>query len=132
MRTPTVFEHKLVVQSADIDVMNHVNNVVYLRYAQEVAEAHWYAKGSERLRQQYVWVVLRHEIDYLNPSLLGHELMGTTWVEDPNGAKIVRNVELFNINLNKTTAKVKTTWCLLDASSLRPRRIEGEMIDLFL
>jgi acyl-CoA thioester hydrolase len=127
-----VFEYKLLVQSADIDAMNHVNNVVYLRYAQEVAEAHWQTKGSELLRQKYSWVVLRHEIDYFSPSLLGHNLVGSTWVDDPNGPKIVRNVELFNVNLNKITAKVRTTWCLLDATSLRPRRIEGEMIALFL
>lgn len=132
MRTPTVFEHKLIVQSADIDAMNHVNNVVYLRYAQDVAEAHWQAKGSDLLRQKFSWVVLRHEIDYLSPSLLGHELVGTTWVEEPTGPKIVRNVELFNLHLNKITAKVRSTWCLLDATSHRPRRIEGEMIALFL
>lgn len=132
MIAPTSFEHKLLVQGADIDAMNHVNNVVYLRYAQEVAEAHWYAKGSEALRQQFVWVVLRHEIDYLHPSLLGHELVGTTWVEAPSGPKIIRNVQLFNTTLGKITAKVRTTWCLLDAATLRPKRIEGEMIRLFL
>ena len=131
MSAPYKFEHKLVVQPADIDVMNHVNNVVYLRYAQEVAEAHWQTKGSDELRRRYSWVVLRHEIDYLIPSLIGHDLLGTTWLEEPAGPKIIRNVELLNVTLQKVTAKVRTTWCLLDAVSFRPRRIEGEMIDLF-
>lgn len=132
MRTPTVFEHNLVVQPADIDAMNHVNNVVYLRYAQEVAEAHWQTKGSELLQQKFSWVVLRHEIDYLRPTLLGHALVGTTWVEPPNGPKIVRNVEIFNVNLNKTTVKVRSTWCLLDAMTHRPKRIEEPMIQIFM
>lgn len=126
-----VFHRSIFVKQEDIDNMNHVNNVIYLRYAQEVAEAHWLAKGTEAMRKRFLWVVLRHEIDYLTPAALGHELLGKTWVDDPEGPKIVRNVELFNVTLNKVSARVKTTWCLLDATSLRPKRIEGEMIDFF-
>jgi acyl-CoA thioester hydrolase len=127
----SVFHHSILVKSEDIDNMNHVNNVVYLRYAQEVAEAHWFAKGTEEIRKRFLWVVLRHEIDYLTPAALGHEILGKTWVDDPKGPKIIRHVEFFNVTINKISARVKTTWCLLDATTLRPKRIEGEMIDFF-
>lgn len=130
-RMANLFEHLIVVSPDDLDNMNHVNNVIYLRYAQEVAEAHWLAKGTDDIRNRFSWVVLRHEIDYLTPAVLGHHILGKTWVEDPEGPKIVRNVELFNVTLNKLSARVKTTWCLLDSASLRPKRIEGEMIDFF-
>ena len=43
MSRPIVFEHKFVVSPSDIDQLGHVNNVVYLRYAQDAAVAHWHA-----------------------------------------------------------------------------------------
>ena len=35
------FSLPIAVQSTDIDALGHVNNVVYLRWMQEAAEAHW-------------------------------------------------------------------------------------------
>src|SRR5580765_5546109 len=35
------FSHSFRVQAADIDEQGHVNNVVYLRWIQDVAVAHW-------------------------------------------------------------------------------------------
>ncbi len=40
------FEMTVSVLPADIDEQNHVNNVVYLRWVQEVATAHWRAIAS--------------------------------------------------------------------------------------
>ena len=58
------FEIQLIVTAADIDELNHVSNVVYVRWVQEVAVAHWQALASEEAQRKVVWVVLRHEIDY--------------------------------------------------------------------
>lgn len=41
------FEVPLKIQSEDIDVLGHVNNVVYLRWVQEAAIAHWTAAATE-------------------------------------------------------------------------------------
>lgn len=125
------FVHKITVRSEDIDVLKHVNNVVYLRYAQEVAQEHWKYKTNEVVRDLFVWVVVRHEIDYLHPSFEGNELLGSTWLELPKGSSIVRNVSLFNNSLQKATANVKSTWCLLDAITLRPKRIDESVWRLF-
>ena len=46
--------------------MNHVNNVVYLQWVNDISEKHWNWLASPELRAKYFWVVLRHEIDYLN------------------------------------------------------------------
>ncbi len=40
MGQPAVFEHPFRVASDDIDLLGHVNNVVYLRYTQDAAFAH--------------------------------------------------------------------------------------------
>jgi acyl-CoA thioester hydrolase len=49
----------------------HVNNIVYLRWAQEMAIAHWRARASAEMLTSYVWVVVRHEVDYRAPLVLG-------------------------------------------------------------
>ena len=64
-----VFMHTIKVASGDIDDMNHVNNVVYLRWVQDAAAAHWDAIASEELKNKYAWVVLRHEIGLIGENL---------------------------------------------------------------
>jgi acyl-CoA thioesterase FadM len=60
------FSLTITVYKDDIDELGHVNNVVYVRWVQEVAAAHWDSLASSEIKQKYVWVVLRHEIDYLS------------------------------------------------------------------
>jgi acyl-CoA thioester hydrolase len=125
---PDKFSHSLKVSEQDIDILGHVNNVVYLRYVQEVATAHWHHAASEALQQKYLWVVLRHEIDYLRPAFLNEEIIGYTWVGEHQGAKFDRYVTLCHATTGKVLAEAKTTWCLLDAATLRPKRIDAEIL----
>ena len=74
------FEMILLVLPADIDEQNHVNNTVYLRWVQDVATAHWQSVASQEAQDNIVWVVLRHEIDYKAPAILGDEIVLRTWV----------------------------------------------------
>ena len=36
----------ITVEASDIDELGHVNNVVYLRWVQEIATAHWQAAAT--------------------------------------------------------------------------------------
>ena len=67
---PVVFELPLRMVEADIDTMGHVNNIVYLRWVQKVATAHWNAAATEQQKNDYAWVVLRHEIDLSAPRVV--------------------------------------------------------------
>jgi acyl-CoA thioester hydrolase len=127
-----VFQLKIVVQPEDIDDLNHVNNVVYLRYVQDVASAHWNNIAPEGFREKYSWVVLRHEIDYKNAAILGDEIIAETWVSSCEGFRSERNVELHHAKTGKLLAKAKTTWCLLNAGTKKPRKIEKDITDIFL
>ncbi|MBN8575964.1 MAG: acyl-CoA thioesterase [Cytophagales bacterium] len=122
---------RMVVAESDIDAMGHVNNVVYLRYVQEAAAAHWQAVATEAAKAAMLWVVLRHEIDYLAPAFAGEVLYATTWVGETTGVKSVRFVEIANAT-GKTIAKARTVWCMLDAATLKPKRIEPEMMEPFM
>lgn len=122
------FNLKIEVRSEDIDELGHVNNVVYLRWAQLVAEAHWKLFSTDEIRSKNIWVALRHEIDYLNPGFLGDEMIGHTWVSAVEGAKSIRHVEFYLGD--KCLAKAITFWCMLDATTLRPKRIGHDIKSL--
>jgi acyl-CoA thioester hydrolase len=61
------FEQSISVSPQDIDFFDHVNNGVYVRRVQEVSKAHWYSVAIDTQKETIGWVVVRHEIDYLNP-----------------------------------------------------------------
>ncbi|HEV8149859.1 MAG TPA: acyl-CoA thioesterase, partial [Gemmatimonadales bacterium] len=72
------FELSITVRPADIDALGHVNNVVYLRWMQQAATAHWEQAASPAIRAQVGWVVIRHEIDYKAPAFVGEQLLART------------------------------------------------------
>ncbi|WP_210464493.1 acyl-CoA thioesterase [Rufibacter roseolus] len=124
------FNIAIKVNEADIDALGHVNNVVYLRWVQEVSAAHWAHVAPGHMQEQYLWVVLRHEIDFHKPAFAEDTITGYTWVGNHQGAKFERFVSLYRTGTEDLLASAKTTWCLLDARTLRPKRIEQEMLDL--
>ena len=125
-------EYKIHIKVAPdhIDDLNHVNNVVYLQWVQDAAKAHWNNWAPEEALREYIWVVRRHEIDYLAPALLGDELTATTWVDVFEGVKSIRWVEISKGN--KVLVRAKTTWVMLHAKTGRPARVSKEMAHRFL
>jgi acyl-CoA thioester hydrolase len=132
MSRPAVFEHTFMVSPDDIDQLGHVNNVVYLRYAQDAAVAHWHATVGREYRERLVWVVRRHEIDYLKPALEREELVARTWVGEASGATMDRFIEIRRARDGELIASVRSVWVALDARTLRPRRVTADLRALFL
>jgi acyl-CoA thioester hydrolase len=81
------FRMDIALQPGDIDALSHVNNVVYLQWVQDVSAAHWFELSTPEIRDQYAWVVLRHEIDYIKSAKWGDELYAETGVGDTAGFK---------------------------------------------
>jgi acyl-CoA thioester hydrolase len=126
-----VFEHVFRVASEDIDRLGHVNNVVYLKYAQDAAGAHWQAVMPPDIQKSLVWVVRRHEIDYLKPALANDILVARTWVGEPIGATIERFIEIRRCADGELLASVRSVWVALDAKALRPRRVTEQICSFF-
>lgn len=122
---------RAVVTADDIDHLGHANNVIYLRWAQDVAAAHWNDIANASIQQEMIWVVIRHEIDYKKEAFAGDELVLKTWVGDSAGVRSTRYVEICN-DRNELVAAVKTIWCLVDPVSRRPKRIPEEIVKLFI
>lgn len=126
------FIQRINIEPADIDELGHVNNVVYLRWAQEIAIAHWQSLASAEMLAKYVWVVARHEIDYRTPLMLGDLAEARTWVAPAaKGALWLRNVAIAKVGATQPCAEVVSSWCLLDAATRRVKRVPAEIVARF-
>ena len=79
---PPRFRLEVVAEPGDIDRLGHVSNITYVRWIQEVAEAHSASVGWDHaayVRLGAVFVVRRHEIDYRASALAGDRVVLTTW-----------------------------------------------------
>ncbi len=123
-----VFVVPLEVRPEHIDENNHVNNVVYVGWLQDVGTAHWNARFDEATRARWSWVALRHEIDYLRgitPWATG--IIARTWVGDPQGPRFNRYVRIEDAE-GRLCAQGVSEWCLVETGSLRPSRIPADML----
>lgn len=121
-----IFELKLKVTSSDIDDLNHVNNVVYVQWMDKVAFEHWKFLTQKDPLPQYIWVVLKHEIEYLKQAILGDEIIVKTWVGETKGFKSERLMEFYKNN--QLLVKAKTVWGMLDAENYKPSRIRENVL----
>lgn len=88
------FTVSLTATPDSIDELGHVNNAVWVQWIQQVATGHWDAAAPQAHKDAYVWVVVRHEIDYLRALGPGETVTARTWVADkPQGAKFDRFME---------------------------------------
>jgi acyl-CoA thioester hydrolase len=80
---------------------------------------------------RFIWVVTRHEIDYLRPTLVGEAVTLTTWVGTPRGARFDRFVEIAGAD-GTLRARAATVWALVDTHSNRAVRVPAEVAAPFL
>ena len=128
----TPFTLTITATAADIDELGHVNNAVWVQWIQEIATAHWNAAAAPEHREAFIWVVVRHEIDYLRPALVGEKVTGRTWVgEAPRGARFDRHMEFVGAD-GKVKVRAITQWAIIDIASGRPIRVPAEVIAPFM
>ena len=128
-------EMAYLATEGDVDELGHVSNVAYVRLVQEVAKAHSSAVGWDfeaYVRAGVVFVVRRHEIDYLAPAYLGDSLRVITWIETWRGAVSERRTRIVRANDDRELVRSTTTWALVSTTSTRPRRIPQEIVAAFM
>ncbi len=119
------------VEAADIDIMGHASNIIYLRWVQEVAIAHWQAVASEEAQRETLWVVLRHEIDYKTPALLGDEVVVQTWIGTATGLTFERHTKMVRASDQQVLAQARTLWCPISTRTGRPQRVSQQLRSQF-
>jgi acyl-CoA thioester hydrolase len=127
------FRHQIVVTAEDIDALGHASNVAYVRWMQIVAEAHSVSVGWDHARyveHGAVFVVRRHEVDYLRPVHEGEALELSTWIDGWKAASSVRRTCIRQNGVE--VARAATTWALVSLSDGRPKRIDELLRRAFL
>ncbi len=125
-----VFAQALEPSPADFDENGHVNNVVYVRWVQDMATAHWRARASQEAQEKWTWVVLRHEIDYRRPLLPGERAVARTWVGARTGPRFIRYVRIDGPD-GQVCAQATSEWCLIDIRTRRPMRVPDALVEAF-
>ncbi|RZI76417.1 MAG: acyl-CoA thioesterase [Pseudomonas sp.] len=122
--------YAIPIDPADIDFMGHVNNASYLKWVQDAVIDHWRSLAPPEAVAQHLWVALKHEITYRRPTFFGDDVIATVLLEKVQGARafyetVIRRGE-------DVLAEVRSSWCCLDAQTLRPSRLARDIVDRFL
>ena len=125
------FEKLITVTQEDLDGLNHVNNVRYVQWVQDVAEEHWTSKASKHILDIHFWVMLSHCIQYKGQAFLNDKLLLKTYVVKSEGVTSTRKVEIYNKNSGKLLTTSETNWCFMSKENNRPARITQEVIEMF-
>ncbi|HQZ97909.1 MAG TPA: acyl-CoA thioesterase [Pyrinomonadaceae bacterium] len=124
------FSHSFTVKDGEIDELGHVNNVAYLQWVQDIAVAHWNAAATDEHKERFIWVVVRHEIDYKRPAFAGEEVTAETWVGEWTSVTCERFTEVRRGDA--ALVKARTLWCMFDRQKNRPAKIGQDLIDRFI
>lgn len=128
MSTP-IFEHRFVVTEAHLDENNHVNNVKYVEWMQDVAVGHTNAMGwtSERYHALGCsWFARSHTINYRRQANLGDTIIIKTWIEDLKRASSLRKYTFENQH-GEIIADAETNWAFVNIHTGRPMAVIDEV-----
>jgi acyl-CoA thioester hydrolase len=125
-----MYRHAIGILPADIDHMGHVNNSVYLKWVQEAVVRYWEKVAPSDAVAKHLWVALKHEIEFRRPTFLDDTVVADVIADQMQGARaffttVIRRGE-------EVLAEVKSTWCCLDAGSMRPSRLAKDIVSRFL
>ena len=126
--------HLVDVAEIDLDELGHVNNVTYLRYAEEAARRHSAERGFdlEAYRAAGVVPVVRsHTIRYLRPAMPNDTLSVSTEVVALTGARALRHTEVRRARDGRLLAHADTEWVWLDTARGRPRAVPEAVLAAF-
>ncbi len=112
-----------------IDVMQHTNNVVYLRWLEDVAWDHSRRLGLDEdayRRLGYGVVARRHELDYLLPTFLGEDVWLATWIIRSDRLSLHRAYQFLRAADGQTVFRGRTHFVCVDIKEGRVRRMPPE------
>ena len=120
------FDLKLTVQPEHIDVLGHVNNVVYVSWMQDVATAHIEALGlglNEYLALKHAMVAVEHHVQYRKAAFLNETLILRTWLDDLNALYSSRQYVFYRAADQSVVFVGKTKWACVEIETGRPKRL---------
>ncbi len=132
--TKPIYRYPVVVGTDDLDEMNHVNNLVYLKWCLKSATSHSKHVGwpSSRYRESgFGFIVRGHKIKYKIPALLGDKVVVNTWVENMERVSSVRRYQIVRVADGKRMVEAETTWVFVNMATLELARIPDDVREAF-
>lgn len=131
---PAPFTIDIAVRAEDTDRLGHANNVVYVRWLEDVSWAHIESLGmSWALHEKTgkAMAITRTEVDYLASANTGDQLVLGTWLTDYDGRfRSARQFQLVRPSDGKTLVRAVSTHACVDMKSQRPARAPKEFADI--
>ena len=130
----TVFDLKITVQPEHIDVLGHVNNVVYLSWMQDAATAHIEALGlglKEYLELKHAMVAVEHHVQYRKAALQGEEIILRTWLNDINALYSFRQYAFYRPSDKAVLFMGNTQWACVEIATGRPKRMSPTFMQAY-
>ncbi len=124
-----VFEKTIVVEENHLDDLNHVNNVVFLQWVQDISKDHWLTKTNDDVNSKMYWVVRSHHLDYKKQVFLGDQLRIKTFVTNYKGPFSERVVEIYH--QDRIVVKATSNWCLISRENDKPMKVPSDLQHLF-
>jgi len=124
-----LFFYNRVVLPESIDANRHVNNLVYLKWMQDLATGHSSDRGWTFSRYQETrctWVIRSHTIEYIRPSFEGELLIHATWIHDFGVNQSKRKYLFLRDSDRKVIARAETLWVFIDLETGKPASIPPE------
>ncbi|HEX6351093.1 MAG TPA: acyl-CoA thioesterase [Candidatus Dormibacteraeota bacterium] len=121
------------MRNIELDSNGHVNNSVYLAWAEEIATRHAEAAGYGRAWSEARgggWVIHKTEITYHRPAVYNDEVEVSVRVDLIRGARGVRSTWIRRLPDGDLLAELWTEWAWVRLSDGRPTRVPRELEEL--
>nr|WP_209827209.1 thioesterase family protein [Acinetobacter guillouiae] len=130
----SVFDLRIKVKPEHIDVLGHVNNVVYVQWMQDVASAHIATMGvglDQYLEMKHAMVAVEHHVQYRKAAMLDDDVILRTWLYEINALYSFRQYAFFNAKDNSLLFTGNTKWACIEIASGRPKRMSPTFIQAY-
>ena len=130
----SVFDLQVKVKPEHIDILGHVNNVVYVQWMQDVASAHIETLGvglEQYLEMKHAMVAIEHYVQYRKAALLGDDIILRTWLYDINALYSFRQYAFFRVSDKSLLFTGNTKWACIEIATGRPKRMSPTFIQAY-
>lgn len=129
MQNPISFSKTIEVQEEAIDHFNHVNNLVYIKWVLEISKEHWNSFSPKTIRDQFGWMILKHEMHYKRQAQLKDKLVIETWIDDVSTATSVRKTIITDKTKKTLIFESEAQWCFVNLKTRKPSRLTSDILN---
>lgn len=130
---PLAYRTTWPVRHYELDGNGHVNNAVYLNYAEHLTLTHAERSGfgqSWTAAHGGAWVVHRNIVEYHRPAYYGDVLDLRVRVLFVRGTRGIRHTEIRRDGRDELCAEVLTEWVWTRLVDGRPGRVPDELVEV--